>query len=377
MACLREKNIPFSLLPEARSRKECVDAIGVLKGYAFIRQQTDPQNHETLYDMHRLIHVAIRNWLSKNDHLSDQTIITIKQVEAIFPWGQHRHRDMFTLYMPHVRALCNSPSGKSLEERYQLLAKIGDCFLRLGHYEDAVHIGYEVLKWRERLSADSHVDISYAQAELGLYLLHQGNLTKAEIYLQKAVNGLTEALGLLHVETLRARGDLARVYSAQGQYEKAQELESQVLEKRKQVLGDEHPDTLTSMNNLASTYAEQGQYRKARNLRIHVLDSTRRAFGDEHPDTQTSKSNLANTYADQGQYEKARNLYVEVLESERLMLGDEHPETLRSMSNLAYIYSEQDEYPKAQELERQVLALRKRILGDEHPDTLTSINNLA
>ena len=59
MSCIDVKDIPQSLLPLAESAKKAVDAIGTLTAYAFVIKQKTEQ----LLALHRLVHLATRNWL--------------------------------------------------------------------------------------------------------------------------------------------------------------------------------------------------------------------------------------------------------------------------------------------------------------------------
>ncbi|RGP74037.1 hypothetical protein FSPOR_1732 [Fusarium sporotrichioides] len=58
---LSEKDIPLSILPPAHDAVELDEAIGVLQSYAFITLR----ENEQLLDMHRLVRLAIRNWLEE------------------------------------------------------------------------------------------------------------------------------------------------------------------------------------------------------------------------------------------------------------------------------------------------------------------------
>jgi len=60
MCFLAEKDIPVSLLPEADDELEMVEAIATLKAYAFI----GPRKGEDSFDMHRLVRLAMQNWLA-------------------------------------------------------------------------------------------------------------------------------------------------------------------------------------------------------------------------------------------------------------------------------------------------------------------------
>lgn len=59
MACLLPETRWVSLLPPWPSPNESVKALGTLKAYSFITKRND----KDLYDIHRIVHLATRNWL--------------------------------------------------------------------------------------------------------------------------------------------------------------------------------------------------------------------------------------------------------------------------------------------------------------------------
>jgi len=65
MSCIAQQDIPRSLLPLATSLKE-FEAIGTLIAYAFITKREGQDS----YDIHRLVQIAVRNWLKIQDELS-------------------------------------------------------------------------------------------------------------------------------------------------------------------------------------------------------------------------------------------------------------------------------------------------------------------
>ncbi|ERF70439.1 hypothetical protein EPUS_04717 [Endocarpon pusillum Z07020] len=420
MSCLNEKNIPQSLLPDAPSKKKMIDAIGTLTGYSFLRKQNDHHSTDPLYDMHRLVRLATRNWLRKENTLLDCTERTIQRVSELFPSGDHEYKDTWTLYMPHGQILIASELGKDLEEWYCLIEKMGQCLMTDGKYNEAVKMYSSVVRWREKKFGCLDKTTLMAYDYLGDALCDQGNWLEAEKYLKQALKGYKEInqdpedLGLMsvmdsvgsvywrqgrfqeaeqmymqvwntreeklgpeHRKTLDSMNNLALVYHDQGRYMEAEELQIQIKEIRERVLGIEHPSRLASIDNLALTYAAQNRWEEAEELHRRVLEIRERVLDVEHPDTLTSMSNLASTYWNQGRLEEAEELEIQVLEKRRRVLGTEHPDTLISMSNLASTYQVQGRFKEAKELMIQVLEIRKRILGIEHPDTLISMNNLA
>ena len=67
MACVDAKDIPQSLLPPGQSRKKEIDAMGILQGYSFIAKRSA----DSAVNIHRLVHLAMRNWLRKEGLLAD------------------------------------------------------------------------------------------------------------------------------------------------------------------------------------------------------------------------------------------------------------------------------------------------------------------
>ena len=229
-SCLSEKNIPLSLLPEASSKRELIEVLGILTGYSFLRKQNEDQNQseEVLYQMHRLVRLATRNWLREQDTLLHWTQTTMKVVAERFPVRAHENRDLCALYMPHAQILCTSDGIEDLEERYILLEKMGLNFLADGKYSEAVDLLASVVGWRETKLGHAHIRTSEAYYHFGDALRALGSWSEAKVYLEKAVAGHKEILGAEHPNTLRCMSRLAVTYRELGDWDKAEELEEQV-----------------------------------------------------------------------------------------------------------------------------------------------------
>jgi hypothetical protein len=90
MACVEPKDIPQSLLPPGPTRKKEIDAIRTLNAYSFIvRRPTD-----MALNLHRLVHLATRNWLRKEEQLSQSTEKAIMRLEKVFPNDSHENRSL-------------------------------------------------------------------------------------------------------------------------------------------------------------------------------------------------------------------------------------------------------------------------------------------
>ncbi|KAK5422306.1 hypothetical protein LTR06_000563 [Exophiala xenobiotica] len=378
-SCLGEKNIPSSLLPEAPSEIEMSKALGILTGYSFLREQNEGQDlsEEVLYQMHRLVRLATRNWLRKENTLLHWTEEAVGVVAERFPWRMYETRYQCALYMPHAEILRTSDGDGDSEEHYMLLEKMGINFLYDGKYSEAVQLLASVVSWRETNLGNSDIGTLTAYLYFGSALNEHGDWSKAKIYLEKALAGHHEILGAEDAETLRCVASLVETYSHLGDLEIAEELGEHVMRMRKDVLGAEHPNTLKSMADLVWIFHNQKQYQKAEELGLRVMETRLKFFKEEHPDTLQTMELLAAIYCELGRLKEAEELETKAFQIELRILGPEHPDTLITMTNLAFTYKAQGRLEEAENLELEALETSARILGSEHPHTLIAMNNLA
>ncbi|KAK5449977.1 hypothetical protein LTS15_008550 [Exophiala xenobiotica] len=378
-SCLGEKNIPSSLLPEAPSKIEMTEAQGILTGYSFLRKQNENQDQpkEDLYQMHRLVRLATRNWLRRQDTLLHWTRTAVRVVAERFPWREHENRDRCALYMPQAEILRTSDGDGDSEEHYMLLEKMGVNFREDGKYSEAVQLLASVVGWRETNLGHSHISTLRAYGNFGTVLIEQGDWSEAKIYLEKAVAGCKEILGAEDANTLVCMANLVETYKSLENWESAEELGEQVTRMRKEVLGAEHPSTLASMADLVWIFYGQKRYQKAEKLGLRAMETRLKLLGEEHPDTLGSMGGLASIYIELGRLKEAEELDTKVFQTRVRIQGREHPNTVKSMGNLAITCKDQGRLEEAENLELETLETSARLLGSEHPDTLTSMSNLA
>jgi tetratricopeptide (TPR) repeat protein len=248
MACVNPTDVPLALLPTTSPREKGIDAVGTLDAYSFVTKRTA----ESALDLHRLVHLSTRNWLKRQESLSERTQVAITRLLEVFPDSNHWNRSKWRRLLPHAKfALSSGLPGQGNEARMSLAYK-------------------------------------HATALFG-----DGRFNEAEAYFNDALQSWKEVLGQEHLDTLTSMANLASTYRNQGRWKEAEDLEVQVMETRKRVLGQEHPNTLTSMANLASTFWNQGRWTEAEELQATELDICSRVLGQEHPDTLASMANLA------------------------------------------------------------------------------------
>ncbi|KAL1891094.1 hypothetical protein Sste5346_007920 [Sporothrix stenoceras] len=350
MACVDSKDIPLSLLPPDPSRKKVVDALGTLQGYSFITRQSAQQFGDAAITIHRLVHLATRNWLRMEGQLPRWAGTVTEVMET----------RKTKLGVDHPSTLTS-------------MANLASTFWNQGRWEEAEKLEVQVMETSKTKLGVDHPSTLTSIANLASTFWNQGRWEEAEKLDVQVMETRKTKLGVDHPSTLTSIANLASTFWNQGRWEEAEKLDVQVMETRKTKLGVDHPDTLTSMANLASTFWNQGRWEEAEKLFVQVMETSKTKLGVDHPDTLTSMANLASTYRNQGRWEEAEKLEVQVMETRKTKLGVDHPSTLTSMANLALTWKCQGRHIKALALMKDCALARQRTLGPKHPDFVSSI----
>ncbi|KAL6904431.1 hypothetical protein GGI43DRAFT_320078 [Trichoderma evansii] len=345
MCFLAEKEIPASLLRTADDDElEADEAIGALKAYAFITERAGQE----LYDMHRLVRLAIHSWLENGGEFRTCVTATLHQLDKVFSIPEHENRADWVQYLPHALTALKFGEYSTDNMVYSnLLFKVAYSNFLLGKYQDAESFSRQVLELRTKVLGAEHPHTLISMNNLAGVLYSQGKYSKAEAIYQKVLELWTKVLGAEHPNTLASMNNLAGVLYNQEKYDEAEAIYQKVLELWTKMLGAEHPNTLTSMNNLALVLYKQEKYDKAKAIHQKALELHTKVLGAEHPHTLTSINNLADVLYNQGKYNKAEAIHQKVLELRTKVLGAEHPNTLASMNNLANVLNSQGKYDEA------------------------------
>jgi tetratricopeptide (TPR) repeat protein len=307
IACVDRVSIPQSLLLPGGSVVQQTKALGTLTGYAFIteRQQTVPGSKERLFDMHRLVHMALIWWLEGHCERANWAGTAAARAEELLPYGGHEEKEIWSAYLPHaiyVAGLVDIVDGAMSAS---LLERIGRCQESLGQY------------------------------------------APAETAHRKASSLRKQVLGPEHPATLASMSNLALMLDRRGKYEEAEAMNRQELECTKKVLGTEHPDTLTSMSNLAWVLSRQGKYEEAEAMNRQTLAQREKVLRPEHPDTLTSVYCLAHLLAKQRRVDEPLLLYQRASAGYDTSLGKDHPRTVACHQHYAELCASQEQHQLA------------------------------
>ncbi|KAJ4135334.1 hypothetical protein NW765_009305 [Fusarium oxysporum] len=415
MACLSNQGIPQTALPPAPTKKQSIEAIGALTAYSLVNKRSDGQT----FDMHRLVHLATRNWLRKELVLETWATKAVSRMVELLPSGGHENRATWTAYLPHAKYLLSSIREAGDKVQTVVLAeKLGGCLYSNGRYSDAQevleeavalriqasglehsltlddmffraealshrgkfkeaeHQHREILELRRKVLGPKDPEVSRSLNYLAQAIYEDGRFVEAEEIHREALALQIEVLHDKHRYALTTTGYIAQTLGQQGRYEEAEPMHRSLLKTRLEVQGPSYPATLATMSCLGVAQRDLGHFADAEQTHRKVLASRIKILGDKHPHTLVTKRWLADALVHQGKYEEALSVNSEVLSQQIEELGIKHPNTILSLSNLGDIFFYQGHYGYAKELYQQVHDFQKEILGPEHHETIGGLNNL-
>ncbi|PLB46624.1 violaceus kinesin [Aspergillus steynii IBT 23096] len=378
MACIDPRDIPQSLLPDSFSRgsitkKKRIDAIGLLKGYSFVNEQA---GHDFL-SLHRLVHLATRNWLRINQKFGEQITKTADRLMEVFPNNNNENRALWREYLPHALSLIYEKEfGLQRRHYIPLIQTVCECLDKDGRYNEAALMCDAVVGLKLEKAGEEDPSTLQSMGLLANIYSRQGRWKEAEHLFERVIDIRKRVVGPEDPSTLRTMNNLAAAYRKQGRKKEAEELGKRVVQLQTQLLGPTNLQTLVSMNSLAMNYINDRRWNEAEELAAHVMAHRMRILGPEHPDTLISMGNLATVLSNLGQLEQSQQLALGVLQMHQLSLGPEHPHTLISMSNVARLWRKMGKLEAAVDLMTECLKLREKVFGAGHPRALSSRKSL-
>ncbi|KAF3059497.1 Kinesin light chain [Daldinia childiae] len=409
-----EKDIPPTLLNQDPDLEDD-EAIGVLKGYAFITEREG-----TSFDMHRLVRLAMRNWIREKGNWEGWIAQGITDLNLRFSYLNYDDIVTWRKYLPHTQtALEFQQDVLNKEDMWILLTIISIGYMNFGYYETVERLARQSLNLAENIFGHEHFYTLSSMENLILALSSRGESLEAISLRQEALRLCEKLFDSRHPYRLRVMYYFAKALYNLGRFNEAEEMHRQVLDIRTEVLGESHQDTITSMEKLASTLFELGKYKMADELSSRALkisDETRSSgsidmqqkrtdlpmdlikqgkssmaertlrqmldvmvsdLGVNHPDTLFRKGNLATVLIEQGRYKEAEIVSREALGAARETMGLESNHAMMAMNNITLALIKQEEYEEAESMLRQVLGLLERLSGEKNHIVISTLYLIA
>jgi tetratricopeptide (TPR) repeat protein len=362
MACVKEKDILISFFPPA-SDVDRQRAIGVLSSYSFVRTRND----NSRLDMHRLVHLATRNWLQSVGSLRGWQLHVLNCLAANYPLLDQLNRSQWRAAIPHALQILRLTASESqLPARPHVLDAVARCQMEDGRYREAEELFSEALEISETLYGPETPYTLYVRTGLAGSYSVQGKSAKAIKLSEEILEKITSIYGPESLEATRALYHLSRVYRDIGNHHKAQELCRRAIPQFLRALGPGAPETMDAIFTLIMTYISYGQFSDATELSLQSLDINKKVVGTDHPRTIGIMIAMARMYMEQWRLKEAEALLAEALGIQKRTYGPEHPETINTMVLLARAWEYRGQRKKAIAMRTECIRISNQLHGSDH-----------
>lgn len=351
ISVLDRQAIPKDLLQLSEDTVDFEVSMGTLKAFSMISSQQDGK----AFDMHRLVHLAIRNWLRINQELDEWTAKAIAIMNDMIPNDYTlENQAQWAAYSPHALTLLSSTQLPTNSDRTLLATQFSS------------------------MLAENRIDteVKLRDAMLGR-LVYAGEYRIALAIAGTAVASYKTVFGLEHEITLNSVMYQAVILEALEVYDEAEVILRQVIQSKEKSLGPDDPATLENCNDLATVLWKAKKYEEAEKWGRRALLGKTKTLGCGHIETLRSQYYLVVVLGDQGKYKEAEEVLSQTLNGCEKFLGLKHPYTLSMRHELAMFWLKQGKTEASEELMRKALEEIDQAMLPEDLHSLGSIRELA
>lgn len=382
MACIGWEAIPRSILPSTHSQERMEGAIGMLCEYSFLSRREIHnegginQNEEVQYDMHRLVHLATRIWISQTGDVNKIRGQAVNHLIRIIPDDDYSNQGVWAAYMPHALRLLEDRQGLDAEPFANLCLFVGKRLRMDGRIGEAIHWVEECGRWCKNLEEDDPLRLSVEQVLAEIYVT--GSRPKEAIQILERILAIQTKRGPIDdQETLESKNILARAYLGNLELQKAIQLFEHIVAIQQESLPQENLTRLSAERELARAYDLGGQTDRATKILQTVVAVQRRTLAEDHPNRLTSEQVLATIYINSKQFSQAIEQLEYVLILRVKSQVADHPDVLAAQYELARAYLGDNNSKKAIELLEHVVSISNLVRVEENQDRLDAEQTLA
>ncbi|MBX3417818.1 MAG: serine/threonine protein kinase [Pirellulaceae bacterium] len=216
-----------------------------------------------------------------------------------------------------------------------------------------------------------------ASNNLGTLYDDLGELEKAVVQHEFALERRTELLGPSHPETLTSESNLGTTLLRMKNFERAIPILERALKKRELVLGPDHPDTAATRNNLMGAFAETKRFTEAIPIAEEVCESFERTLGRTHQSFFVARNNLAAVLRMSGELERSFEISLENYDEIKNAMEPDHFLRLSFQHTLGAAYLRKEMPEEAIPHLLDCFERREKLLKIDHPDTVSTLSLLA
>jgi CHAT domain-containing protein/Tfp pilus assembly protein PilF len=245
-----------------------------------------------------------------------------------------------------------------------------------GRTDQAVELANRALAIREKVLGSEHRDVAASLHTLGRLYTNKGDLTTAEVFLQRAAEATAKISGAESLEYAEVLHNLAYIQFRRGNHAQAEQLNQRSLSIREKVAGPDSLPVANSLNNLGLIYRATNDLPRAEQAQLRALAIREKLLGPDHEDLSNSFTNLGLLYYGAGDFDSAEPMLQRALTISEKALGPDHRLVGRALNNLGLVESRKKAYEKAESHYQRALIIFENTTGPESDGVASILHNL-
>ena len=400
MSMFDSQAIPESVLPVGQDMIIFEKALGALQAFSFIsvRRPNLERPQDRCFDFHRLVRLAMRNWLNVNGTFDAYISSAIRNLAALRKSA--KPNDLGSQFLPHAVQLLTAVhfdkvdclpqvfAGQKLEEDCAATNRIcPECTSTLLMY---LSQKYEAAEDFELAKTYAQKDMVIKSHLLGpsdkvtlrsherfiILTMEISDFSSSEIscrdLVKKCMSELTEG----NVLTLRSLALLIAILRRQRKLAESEPLRQQLLEScEKSINQTNSPHNLERLTIAAQLHYDSNDYYNAAKLQDRAVQGYVKNLGVARSVTLTAMTRLVDIYLFLGRYDEAETYGRLALETSKAHRGLKHPETISSMSTLSRILRRRSKISDAKGVATEALHLAEEVFGKASPTYIRRLAN--
>ena len=408
ISMLANEGVPEFLLPHGADPVNFEKAIGTLQAFSFISTryvELDESQHR-LFDFHRLVRVAMRNWLTMNGRFDSFTAHAIEELAVVLDRPDLEKYAFRSQFMPHATellALEQLQGVSGLEDvpsiflKYKVRKKFS--LLHRKPKEECMHDGsicphcmLRILSYMSRSLlnvGDDISSISYQQRKLAicthlfgesggeslfslycLVVLNQrlSEYETAEILCRKLIENSKRKFRLVGGYNILGMAELPRILKKRNKHAEADAVERQLIDSCRHDINQTCSTVnLQRLTKLADVLYTRREYGKAAKYQLRVVEGYKSTRGSQDASTISALNRLAFTYFHLSRYDEAEGYQRITFDYSKTVHGLVDPNTIDDMLALSLILRWQSKTTEADDLAESALSISAKTFGDSNP----------
>ena len=376
ISMLANEGVPEFLLPHGTDPVKFEKAIGTLHAFSFITTryiELDNSQHRC-FDFHRLVRVAMRNWLTMNGRFDNWTACAIEELAVVVKRPELERYDFSFQCMPHATKLLalerlHGASGPQDVPAIFLKHKRKKRFSLLHRkpQEGCMHEG--------SICPRCTAQILYF---LGEKLYNVKDWTSARLYEQRRLAICTHLYGESHDVSLNSLLRLVETIKRLSELDTTEILCRKLIENSKPKSVPANLYTLGGMELLAEIIRGRGKDAEADAVERQLMDICHRDIDQTNNYANLWRLKiLAHIFRSRHEFDEAAKYQLRVVEGFKATMGLQNYHTIQALNQLAWIYFYLSRYDEAESSARLAFNASKILLGPGDPDTIVYMLNLS